>query len=177
MYKIRQVAEILNVPTVRIHEKLILLRQDLKECIHKKNSITYIDDKGLVIIKKAFESEMHEHLLDQEPSVDLVHESEEYEDVTGSSKLTDIESSYDMKVIELKEKIGHSKSAINKLDIELKRIDEAIIHYQQLLKDDIDWRIAAEEKLETKSDESLSEEPIESEPTEKKGFFNSFINK
>ncbi len=38
MYKIRQVAEILNVPTVQIHEKLIFLKKDLKGCIQKEKT-------------------------------------------------------------------------------------------------------------------------------------------
>lgn len=180
MYKISQVAEILNVPTVKIHEKLISLRKDLKECIHKKNSITYIDDKGLIIIKKAFESEVTDKVsvVDRtsEKKADELLESQE----DATNELTEIESSYDLKVIELKEKIGQSKSQLSKLDIELKRMDDAIVHYQEILKDDMNWRIAAEKKLEDLKSKPLSEdlnEPEEPVKQEKKGFFSSFISK
>ena len=122
MYKISQVAEILNVPTIHIHEKLIFLKKDLKECIHKKSGITHIDDKGMVILKKAFESEISEksHVFDEVKKVDILEiDSNDNEQLTN--KLSNLENTYDLKVLELKEKIGQSKSEISKLDFEIKR--------------------------------------------------------
>jgi len=181
MYKIRQVAEILNVPTVQIHEKLIFLKNDLKGCIHKKNSITFIDEKGLVMIKKAFESEMIVKVSEPE-SDELETQSVSMTD-DESHKLTEIENTYDLKVIELREKIGHSKSQLNKLDIEIMRLNDAILHYHETLKEDIDIRLLKEEKWEQLPVEAPvnerpeSETEIVTETEGKKGFFNSFRSK
>lgn len=184
MYKISQVAEILNVPTIHIHEKLIFLKKDLKECIHKKSGITYIDDKGMVILKKAFESEISEksHVFDDVKKLELLEiDSNNNDELTN--KLSNLENTYDLKVLELKEKIGQSKSEISKLDFEIKRLDDAFNHYQAILKDDLEWRISEEDKLELTSFNNIHSEEEEKEVTEstekvvKKSLFSSLRNK
>lgn len=178
MYKIRQVAEILNVSTVQVHEKLIFLKEDLKPYIHKLNSITHIDDKGLVLIKRAFESDDIKKSHSNNNSVDHLITDVDPLSIT-ESELTPIENSYDMKVIELKEKIGHTKSIINKVDLEIKRIDDAINHYHTILEEDFEWRIAQERKLghlyiDNINDEfELNDEMM----NDKKNFFNPFKKK
>lgn len=183
MYKISQVAEILNVPTIHIHEKLIFLKKDLKECIHKKSGITYIDDKGMVVLKKAFESEISEksHVFDDDKVINVDEVDSNKKDIQ-TNKLSKIENTYDLKVLELKEKIGQSKSEISKLDFEIKRLDEAFYHYQSILKDDIEWRITEEDKIELASiniaNYSEVEENVEyTEKSLKKSLFNALRNK
>lgn len=54
MFKIRDVAALLNVPTVEIHKKLISLKQDLREHVVQERGITLIDDEGVQIISRSF---------------------------------------------------------------------------------------------------------------------------
>ncbi len=54
MYKIREAAKLLNVETIDIHKKLISLKKELANHVHKKNGITSIDQEGIDIISLSF---------------------------------------------------------------------------------------------------------------------------
>ncbi len=54
MYKIREAAKLLNVNTIDIHKKLISLKKELADHVHKKNGITTIDQEGIDIISLSF---------------------------------------------------------------------------------------------------------------------------
>ncbi len=135
--------------------------------------------KGLILIKKAFESEMVVKVSEAEAD-EVIPQSQEIVD-DPSHELTEIENTYDLKVIELREKIGHSKSQLNKLDIEIMRLNDVILHYHDTLKEDIDMRLIKEEKWGKTPVEAPVNEPIEPEieveVEAKKGFFNSFRSK
>lgn len=63
MFKIRDVAGLLNVPTVEIHKKLISLKQDLRDHVFQERGITLIDDEGVQIISRGF---LREEVLTKE---------------------------------------------------------------------------------------------------------------
>lgn len=63
MFKIRDVASLLNVPTVEIHKKLISLKQELRDHLHQDRGITFIDDEGVQIISRGF---LREEVLSKE---------------------------------------------------------------------------------------------------------------
>lgn len=54
MFKIRDAAKFLNLPTVEIHKKLISLKQELKGHVVQEKGITLIDDEGIQIISRSF---------------------------------------------------------------------------------------------------------------------------
>ncbi|OQY10652.1 MAG: hypothetical protein B6I28_00565 [Fusobacteriia bacterium 4572_132] len=53
MYKVIEVANMLGVSKVTIYKKMEIYKKELKSHIHKKQNITYIDDKGVDIIKNS----------------------------------------------------------------------------------------------------------------------------
>lgn len=54
MFKVRDVAGLLNVPTVEIHKKLIGLKQEIKDHVYNEKGITLIDDEGVQMIQRSF---------------------------------------------------------------------------------------------------------------------------
>jgi len=76
---------------------------------------------------------------------------------------------------ELHEKIMDLKIKLNSVDQELRKKDSAIVHYQSLLKDDIEWITEAEQKIDMlrTSEELFSEKENDIEEKSFLGLFKS----
>lgn len=126
MYKVKQVAEMLNIETVVIHEKLILYRDLLEAHVVRKNGVIYIKHDGVQLIAKSIEADQPE---EKEP--DLPADSSE-----GALETIEAHNALDMQ--HLKERMNTLKREINKTDLALKRQEEAISHYQQVIIEDLE---------------------------------------
>ena len=123
MYKIKQVAEMLNIETVVIHEKLILFRELLEPHVIRKNGVIYIKHDGVQFIAQSIETDPNEEDANQLLSDDQVETFDEHK-------------SLDMQ--HLKERMNTLKREINKTDLSLKRQEDAISHYQQMINEDLE---------------------------------------
>lgn len=145
MYRIAKLAEILNVATVQIHEKLILYKEELSEHTYKEKGVTHISDQGLLILKHAFEEEriaasrLTYTARERDSDADSKREQE------GSLSEMDRR---ELELLNLKDRINQSRSELHRLNLESRKLDEAIAHYMGILKEDMDKRIREEDQLE-----------------------------
>lgn len=142
MYRIAKLAELLNVTTVQIHEKLILYKAELAPYMHKESGITQMSDSGLLILKHVFEEE--QLAITRLPYEDA-EKSEASEDSNGS--LSEIDRR-ELELLNLKDRLNQNRSELHRLNMESRKLDEAITHYMSMLKEDFDKRIRQEDQLE-----------------------------
>lgn len=143
MYRIARLAELLNVTTVQIHEKLILFRSELSPHSHKENGITEINDSGLLILKHIFEAERLN-------AAALIYDTDSDEtissgNVSGSLSETDRR---ELELLNLKDRVNQNRSELHRLNMESRKLDDAISHYMNILKEDFDKRMIQEDQLE-----------------------------
>lgn len=136
MYKVKQIAEMLDVETVFIHEVLINYRDELAANVIKKNSITYIDYDGYQRIKQI--------VKDSHKEDDIVTKlddsvSNNYDAITSQQELSNTQpeslKKYYDDIDEIRNKISYLKQEISRLDIMSNREEEALIYYRKLLSD------------------------------------------
>lgn len=142
MYRIARLAELLNVTTVQIHEKLILFRSELAPHSHKENGITEIDDSGLLILKHIFDAER----LNADA---LIYDTDSDETISSDSSgsLSDTDRR-ELELLNLKDRLNQNRSELHRLNMESRKLDDAISHYMNILKEDFDKRMIQEDKLE-----------------------------
>ncbi len=132
MYKIRDVAKLLNVNTVEIHKKIISLKSDLSGHVVKESGITRIDDKGIEIISRSFLSNGETEIISQNVSDDL-----EKTDLKPNSvhEIVEegIEDLEDASVLKIKSRINEVKSQITSLDQDIYRETKKIKEYSEQL--------------------------------------------
>ena len=63
LYTVAELSDMLGFSKVTIYNKINSLKTDLKPCIKHKKGITYIDDKGVLIIKRDLGLNQHESTL------------------------------------------------------------------------------------------------------------------
>lgn len=141
MYRIARLAELLNVTTVQIHEKLILHKEELASCMEKENGITLVTDGGLLILKHIFEQER----IEASSIIFDVEIPERLEEKSGSLSPMD---KRELELLNLRDRISSTRSELHRLNIEGRKLDEAIAHYMSLLKEEISRRIREEDQLE-----------------------------
>lgn len=142
MYRIAKLAELLNVSTVQIHEKLILYKAELAPYTHKESGVTHISDSGLLILKHVFEEEQ---LATTQLPYEEADKSDSPEDSSGS--LSEIDRR-ELELLNLKDRLNQNRSELHRLNMESRKLDEAITHYMSMLKEDFDKRIRQEDQLE-----------------------------
>lgn len=143
MYRIAKLAEILNVTTVQIHEKLILYKSELSPYTHKEQGITVLSDQGLLILKRAFEEERIASA--KLTFTALADDYEQQQEAEGS--LSEVDRR-ELELLSLKDRINQNRSELHRLNLESRKLDEAISHYMNILKEDMDKRIREEDQLE-----------------------------
>ncbi len=143
MYRIAKLAELLGVRTVQIHEKLILHRGELAPFSYKEKGVTMISDPGLLILKHAFEAER----LEAEKLTYSAVPGEPDSRADDSGSLSELDRR-ELELLNLKDRLNQSRNELYRLNMESKRLDEAISHYMCILKDDFDKRIREEDQLE-----------------------------
>lgn len=141
MYRIARLAELLNVSTVRIHEQLILHKDDLAPHCTKVNGVTHVTDQGLLLLKHVLEEE---RLAAERLSFEAAEPGPE-EPAEGGLSLTDRR---ELELLNLRDRINQSRSELHRLNLESRKLDDAIQHYMTLLKEDFNRRIRQEDQLE-----------------------------
>ncbi len=81
LYRVIEAANLLGVSKVTIYKKISLYKKELKPFIHKKRNITYIEEKGIQIIRDSLVANqvILDTALKDEQIHDLTHEVEESE--------------------------------------------------------------------------------------------------
>lgn len=131
MYRIAKIAELLEVTTVQIHEKLVLFRRDMSDSIIKKSGLTYVDEKGLLFLKSVFENEKHEEEDTKVKEEPIVEENAEEEVFLDEDEQREID------LLELKDQLNRAKSDLYKMEVESRKLDTAIEHYLNVLAEKI----------------------------------------
>lgn len=217
MYKVKDAADQLGVTRVEVFEVLLSQRDQYEPYVVKKNSITYISEEGLNLLREHFglkviklkelptedNVQVKEVVLDElETSITVVEpenehfwtnppESKEFtpletDDESIGRWLNEIQSdselsfSLDSKLKDLRTQVTGMRNKLLVLDSEIKRKDEALKHYHEIMKDDIQWLEDLERKLHialkfqvTKQHMATIEEGTE-EDDEKNNFFKFF---
>ncbi len=152
MYKIREAAKLLNVETIDIHKKLISLKKELANHVHKKNGITTIDQEGIDIISLSFAGIKTEkitapNLLEKNDKEDIetkrfeektAQEGEEHKDIvtetfigTKNEQVTFDESDLNS----IKADINYKKNQLNSLNQKIVSELERTANYTRELND------------------------------------------
>lgn len=136
MYKVKQIAEMLDVETVFIHEVLINYRDELTANVIKKNSITYIDYDGYQRIKQIVKE-----IRQEDSNVPKLDDSvsNNYDAIISQEDLSNTQpeglKKYYDDIDEIRNKISYLKQEISRLDIMSNREEEALIYYRKMLSD------------------------------------------
>jgi len=148
MYKIGEVANMLNVEKVVIFEKLISRSKDIEPYVIKEKGITYFTDFGIEVMGALISG----LAIPSEPEIG--QDEVEVEDDISSENVRDEEyvSDEDIQSINderarLKREIMNCRNKLIELDGQHKQMDEALKHYQMLIKEDLDWIRIAEGKV------------------------------
>lgn len=146
MYKIGEVANMLNVEKVVIFEKLISKSKEIEPYITKEKGITYFSDFGVQV--------MNALIYGLPIPEEVVEAPEIISDESSTSVETDDDliSDEDIRSINeertrIKNEIMACRNKLMELDGQHKQVDEAIRHYQNQIKEDTDWIRIAESKL------------------------------
>lgn len=160
MFKVSEVAEMLSVEKVKIFEALIVHDEQLVPFIKKERHLTYISENGVRALELL--------LFNKETIVDVIDDVEEMvgnEHVLHDDHMDKFIKKNSEKKNQLRNEIIDLKRKLNVIDKELRNQDDAILHYQEILTDDLTWLA----KLEDKADQyRLSTDDDE----KKNGFFN-----
>jgi len=134
MYKVKQIADMLDVETVLIHELLIRYREELSPSVVKKNSITYIDYDGYQIIKELVQKNTpistNQLPKAETQKVELVIQNE------TDSYINNLPSNYKKfidDIEEIKDKISKLKQEMSRVDILINREEEALSYYRGII--------------------------------------------
>ena len=189
MFKVSEVAGKLNVDTYVIFEKLMNHGDLLKNHTEKIHSINYIDDKGIEIIEALVAGKSEAEIVEilSKTSTDLtqpgVIDTQDAQDELAMDELdaADIDTYYedwlneddfealDIEKRRLREDVGNLRGQLIQYDSELRRLDDAILNYQKLMREDGEYLLELESKL------NALEKSVATE-TETGGMF-SFIRK
>lgn len=170
MYKVSEVAEMLSVEKVKIFEVLIVHDIKLAPYITKDKHISYINDVGVREIEKIIfniidELETNEILEYKE---NILEENIKKEDI-----VSDLIKESENRIGTLKKNIIDLKRELNSLDNDLRHKDDAIINYQEIIDEDIDWIIKLEKQIDILNKVDIKEE-VKQEVNKTK-FLDKFI--
>jgi len=148
MYKIGEVANLLNVEKVVIFEKLISKSKDIEAHIVKEKGITYFTDFGVEVMNAL----IYGLPIPEETKKELILESTVATEDLKDELDEDYISSEDIKRINeerarIKKEIMVCRNNLIAIDGQHVQLDEALKHYQEMIKEDLDWIRIAEGKL------------------------------
>jgi hypothetical protein len=127
MYKVKQIADMLGVETVVIHEKLIVLRDQLTVHIKRNNGVIYLDEEGFRLLS----NEILKNVKINEPGSKVDTESILSNNIIEKDDFTS-------NLMQMKDRISHLKQEINKCDMQILREEEALNHYIHQMSIDMD---------------------------------------
>ncbi len=130
MYKVSEVAEVIGVEKTEIFEKMITHKTLMDPNIHKKDGVTYFDERGLEILKTLFSKDISSSPSD----FDNFKFEQQNDSIKKNRPLSKFER--DRKI--LIDKMDILKNELMNLDMELKLKDEMILKYQVKVNEDIE---------------------------------------
>lgn len=130
LYKVSEVAEVIGVEKTEIFEKMITHKTLMDPNIHKKDGVTYFDERGLEILKTLF-------------SKDISGSSGEFVNFKSEQQNDSIKKNRPLSKFErdrkiLIDKMDILKNELMNLDMELKLKDDMILKYQVKVNEDIE---------------------------------------
>ena len=165
LYTVAELSEMLGFSKVTIYNKINSLKSDLKGCISKKKGITYINSKGLSIIRASLGLKVDEDTLindDEFKAEDTLNNEDikqfkDIENLVETIKKT-VETGQENYINSLLDQIEHLKEELNRKDEQLNNTLRLLENSQVLIKDN------KEKILELESQEQK----------ERRSFFNWF---
>lgn len=145
MYRISKLAELLGVSTVQIHEKLISGKEALSPYIDKQSGVTLLSEQGLLVLKRLFDAE------NREPIAETLRDSQPECPTPGQGAPVSEMTLWDQRELELldiKDRLNQGRGELHRLNLEGRKLDDAISHYLNILQDDFDKRIRQEDQIE-----------------------------
>lgn len=149
MYRIGEAANMLNIDKTVIFEKMINNTKELSPHIIKKNSITFITQDGIEVLDALINNRKiieKDDFKNEEDKIDFSDFPEEEEDFISEDDLEDIRNERNR----IKDEILKARNKILSCDTEIKRLDEAIINYEEVIKEDLEWIRVNENKIRYK---------------------------
>lgn len=150
MYKISEVASMLNVEKVVIFEKLISKAKEIEPYISKEKGITYFSPFGVEVMNALIyggpmpvEEETDQAILTNESQADV--EDDDYISTEDIQRINEERA-------RIKKEIMVCRNKLIELDGQHKQIDEVLKHYQEMMKEDFDWIRIAESKMAYRMD-------------------------
>lgn len=183
LYTVSEIAQEIGLSKVTIYNKINALQSQLKPYIKHKKGIQYIDDEGLLIIKKACGLEvtdepLNETAADKDHSPAASNGVNQFENIlkTLESLNDNLNSDY---IQSLKDQIEHLKGEISTKNEQLQAKDELLKNFQVMLQTEKQSRQlleASREERERKMDEFITEWRQDHRGREeKKGFFKKLF--
>lgn len=160
MYKVSEVAEMLAVEKVKIFEALIVHDHVLSPYVTKERHLSYFSEEGVKELEKilfGIEEELESNLPIEEVEYIVENEPDYLDDFINKNSL---------KKDQLRKEIIDLKREINSLDKELRLKDEAILHYQSIFEEDLNWINKIEKKIQ------FERQQLQEVEEKKSGFFN-----
>ncbi|MCD4714560.1 MAG: hypothetical protein K8R73_14850 [Clostridiales bacterium] len=130
MYKVSEVAEVIGVEKTEIFEKMITHKTLMDPNIHKKDGVTYFDERGLEILKTLFSKD----ISSSPGEFDNFKLEQQNDSIKKNRPLSKFER--DRKI--LIDKMDILRNELMNLDMELKLKDEMILKYQVKVNEDIE---------------------------------------
>lgn len=130
LYKVSEVAEVIGVEKTEIFEKMITHKTLMDPNIHKKDGVTYFDERGLEILKTLFSKD----ISSSPGEFDNFKLEQQNDSIKKNRPLSKFER--DRKI--LIDKMDILRNELMNLDMELKLKDEMILKYQVKVNEDIE---------------------------------------
>lgn len=130
LYKVSEVAEVIGVEKTEIFEKMITHKTLMDPNIHKKDGVTYFDERGLEILKTLFSKD----ISSSPGEFDNFKTEHQNDSIKKNRPLSKFER--DRKI--LIDKMDILKNELLNLDMELKLKDEMILKFQVKVNEDIE---------------------------------------
>jgi hypothetical protein len=130
LYKVSEVAEVIGVEKTEIFEKMITHKTLMDPNIHKKDGVTYFDERGLEILKTLFSKD----ISSSPGEFDNFKLEQQNDSIKKNRPLSKFER--DRKI--LMDKMDILRNELMNLDMELKLKDEMILKYQVKVNEDIE---------------------------------------
>ena len=158
---VAQISEELGFSKVTIYNKINSLKSDLKGCISKKKGITYINSKGLSIIRASLGLNIDDDALINDDdikaaSIDNSEDLKQFKDIDyliETIKKT-LETSQENYINSLLSQIEHLQLELNKKDEQLNNTLRLLENSQILIRDNKE-KILELESMEQKEKKSI----------------------
>ena len=142
LYTVAEISEMLGFSKVTIYNRVNSLKSDLKGCIKVKKGITYINDKGLLIIRASLGLKVDEDTLinDDEFKAASTEDNEDIKQFKDIDYLIEtikktVETSQENYINSLLSQINHLQLELNKKDEQLNNTLRLLENSQVLIRD------------------------------------------